>query len=84
MNDDGRILFPDDTPGDIGANVVFSRRVNCVEVACALCRANEDEALMVVELDENGRVSAAGVQKIAKHLWIVHNLPVIATAEGRG
>ena len=69
--------FPDDTPGDIGANFTFTeRRGSEVTLNCALC------GVEYIVREEDGIVSAEGVKELAGHLWRIHNLPVLAAARG--
>ncbi len=73
------VYFPDDTPGDIGANFTFTeRRGSEVRLACALCGVE-----YLVRVDDSNTVLPEYVKLLAGHLWRRHNLPVIAAAEGR-
>jgi len=71
-------LFPPDTPPDIEANTITTRRsTDQAVIECAICR----EVGYCVEFRAvltDGYPDRECVQRIAKHLFLVHNVMCLA------
>jgi len=73
-------MFPNDTPGDIGANTITVRRyADTALLECVPCR-DSGGCVEFPTVLEDGRVSKATVRDVAQHLFCVHNLMHLVNA----
>jgi hypothetical protein len=79
------VRFPDGTPAIIGTSLTVTewRGADCT-LNCRPCFDAGDNREFIVRCGGQDTVLPEYVKEIARHLWLHHNLPVIAAAERRG